>query len=267
MSDDSDEEFTFEDAPAPAKKKSKVKADPDPVPKQKKKKRKAEPDEVVSSSKKQKVTKQAGKKKSEKPRALKELQKTERLQYAMQSFLWWDAPEPPEGYQWVTMEHAGVSFPEPYEPHGVKMKYDGEPVTLTPLQEEAATFFASMDPDGMHLGNPKTAKIFTKNFFEDFRSVLGKKHVIKDFKKCDFEPIRSHLNEQKIIRKAITDEERKANKYVCRLLLQCDHNFSQSHQGRSQPSFVQVWLCHCRRSLGARRKLQHGAPRCLSWAR
>lgn len=69
-----------------------------------------------------------------------------------------------------------------------------------------------MDPEGMHLGNPKTAKIFIKNFFADFRAVLGKKHVIKDFKKCDFEPIRKHLNEQKIIRKAITDEERKANK-------------------------------------------------------
>jgi len=69
-----------------------------------------------------------------------------------------------------------------------------------------------MDPDGMHLGNPKTAKIFIKNFMTDFKEVLGKKHVIKDFAKCDFEPIRRHLNEQKIIRKAITDEERKANK-------------------------------------------------------
>ena len=64
----------------------------------------------------------------------------------------------------------------------------------------------------MHLGNPKTAKSFIKNFFTDFRAVLGKRHIIKDFKKCDFEPIRKHLNEQKIIRKAITDEERKANK-------------------------------------------------------
>ena len=69
-----------------------------------------------------------------------------------------------------------------------------------------------MDPEGMHLGNPKTAPIFIKNFFADFRTVLGKNHKIKDFKKCDFEPIRRHLNEKKIIRKAITDEERKMNK-------------------------------------------------------
>lgn len=68
---------------------------------------------------------------------------------------------------------------------------------------------SSLACKGMHLGNPKTAKIFIKNFFDDFKQVLGKKHIIKKFDKCDFEPIRRHLNEQKMIRKAITDEERK----------------------------------------------------------
>eukprot|EP00985_Skeletonema_marinoi_P026827 scaffold21177_cov84-Skeletonema_marinoi.AAC.3 len=71
-----------------------------------------------------------------------------------------------------------------------------------------------MDPDGMHLGNSKTAPIFKKNFFTDFKAILGKNHVIKDFKKCDFTPITAHLNEQKIVRKAITDAERKQNKNV-----------------------------------------------------
>lgn len=182
-------------------KKIKVKADPE---KEKKRKR-VEPDEAPSSA-------SASKAKKVKTKQLKMLDRAERLQYAMQSFLWWNAKEPPEGCQWETMEHAAVSFPEAYQPHGIKMKYDGEPVELTPLQEEAATFFAAMDPDGMHLGNPKTAKIFINNFFSDFRQILGKSHIIKDFKKCDFEPIRQHLNEQKIIRKAITDEERKSNK-------------------------------------------------------
>ena len=69
-----------------------------------------------------------------------------------------------------------------------------------------------MDPDGMHLGNPKTSKIFTKNFFADFKATLGKKHVIRDFDKCDFGPIRRHLNEQKMVRNAITDDQKKANK-------------------------------------------------------
>ena len=68
---------------------------------------------------------------------LKKLDKTERIAHAMQSFLWWDAQEPPEGCQWSSMEHAGVSFPEPYVPHGIKMKYDGKDVDLNPVEEEA----------------------------------------------------------------------------------------------------------------------------------
>lgn len=91
-----------------------------------------------SAKKKAKVKKESSSSSPTKPkRELKKLDKTERLQYAMQSFLWWDAEEPPPGCQWGTMQHAGVSFPEPYVPHGVKMIYDGEEVELTPVQEEA----------------------------------------------------------------------------------------------------------------------------------
>jgi DNA topoisomerase-1 len=38
--------------------------------------------------------------------------------------------------KWTTLEHNGVIFPPPYQPHGVKMLYEGKPVTLTPAQEE-----------------------------------------------------------------------------------------------------------------------------------
>ena len=219
--DDDDDDFIEDDSPVKKKKaksssshkkikKKKVKAEKLAAAVKKEKKRKASSD--ASSSPRKKKVKKEGAAGAATTRTLKKLDKTERLQYAMQSFLWWDAPEPPEGSNWVTMEHAGVSFPEAYQPHGVALLYDGQPVALTPLQEEAATFFAATDPDGMHLGNPKTAKIFIQNFFADFKAVLGKGSVIRDFKKCDFEPIRRHLNEQKIIRKAITDQERKANK-------------------------------------------------------
>ena len=77
-----------------------------------------------------------------------------------------------------------------------------------------ATFFAAVDPEGMHLGNKTTAPIFIKNFFSDFREILGKENrkIIKDFKKCDFGRIREHLNEQKLVKKAITDGEREQNK-------------------------------------------------------
>jgi DNA topoisomerase-1 len=39
------------------------------------------------------------------------------------------------GKKWTTLEHNGVMF-SPYKPHGVKMLYNGQPVDLTPEQEE-----------------------------------------------------------------------------------------------------------------------------------
>mmetsp|Transcript_21271 Transcript_21271/g.44374 ORF Transcript_21271/g.44374 Transcript_21271/m.44374 type:complete len:774 (-) Transcript_21271:163-2484(-) len=223
--EDSDDE-DFVDDPKPPAKKRKTKngngRDSNGSKKDKNGKRKS----TASATKKKKTTTTTTtpvKKKSKTPvkkppaqkkKGLKQMERAERISHAMQAHLWWNAEDPPKGCQWVQMEHAGVSFPEPYEPHGVNMLYDGEEIALTPLEEEAATFFAAMDPEGMHLGNPKTAPIFIKNFMADFRLVLGKKHVIKDFKKCDFEPIRKHLEEQKLVRKAITDAERKVNKDV-----------------------------------------------------
>ena len=157
MSDNesSDEDFILDD----------LKKEKKSAKKKKKKPKAVKPDPVLSSSKKRKhsdiaisgsakkkvkikredngVTKPKAKVKMEddgnkkQPRTLKKLEKIERLQYGMQSFLWWEAHDPPPGCQWDTMEHAGVSFPEPYVTHGVKMLYDGKPVDLTPVQEEA----------------------------------------------------------------------------------------------------------------------------------
>mmetsp|Transcript_1286 Transcript_1286/g.2201 ORF Transcript_1286/g.2201 Transcript_1286/m.2201 type:complete len:799 (-) Transcript_1286:106-2502(-) len=148
------------------------------------------------------------------PKKAKATDKTQRLAQAMKAFLWWNAPTPPEGQQWSTMEHGGVAFPEEYVPHGVKMLYDGKEIDLTPEQEEAATFMAGMDKNGMHLGNPKTAKIFINNFFTDFKALLGRGHPVKDFAKCDFKRISDHLEEQKMVKKAITDGEKKMNKKI-----------------------------------------------------
>ena len=76
----------------------------------KRKREDAKPDKVTSTSaKKAKKTTTPAKKPVKKE--LKKLDKAERLQYAMQSFLWWNAKDPPEGCQWEKMEHAGVSFP------------------------------------------------------------------------------------------------------------------------------------------------------------
>ena len=47
----------------------------------------------------------------------------------------------PPGHRWRTMIHNGVLFAPEYEPHGIKMRYDGQEVDLTPAQEELATMY------------------------------------------------------------------------------------------------------------------------------
>jgi DNA topoisomerase-1 len=70
------------------------------------------------------------------------------------------------GPKWETLEHCGVQFPPEYEPHGVKMLYDGKPVDLTPEQEEVASMFAIMKETD-YMKKP----IFLKNFWEGFQEV------------------------------------------------------------------------------------------------
>ena len=75
------------------------------------------------------------------------------------------------------------------------MLYDGKPVDLTPEQEEVAQLFAVMkDTDYMQKAT------FINNFWEDFRAVLGAKHVIQKLELCDFTPFYEHamkLREEK----------------------------------------------------------------------
>ncbi|GAB5356758.1 hypothetical protein AAMO2058_000316300 [Amorphochlora amoebiformis] len=105
--------------------------------------------------------------------------------------------------KWNTLEHNAVVFPPAYQPHGIKMLYDGNPVELTPEQEEIATFFGVMlETD--HAKKP----VFQKNFFEGFKKTLGKGHIIKSFGKCDFSPIHRWAMDQKEKAK----EERKKNR-------------------------------------------------------
>lgn len=141
-------------------------------------------------------------------RKLKVHSKSERLDMAIKAFRWWNAEELPEGIQWRTLEHNGVMFPPPYKPHHVPLLYNGEEVELTPSQEEVASFYAAIPKDGPQLGNPKTAKIFNKNFFTDFKKVLGKQHEVKSFEKCDFSRIATHLEKLREEKKNMTKEEK-----------------------------------------------------------
>ncbi|XP_020590369.1 DNA topoisomerase 1 beta-like isoform X3 [Phalaenopsis equestris] len=111
------------------------------------------------------------------------------------------------GLKWTTLEHNGVIFPPPYNPHGIKMLYNGQPVDLTPEQEEVATMFAVMK-DTDYATKPKFID-FIENFMNDWRQILGKNHVIKKFELCDFTPIYEWHLREKEKKKQMSSEEKK----------------------------------------------------------
>jgi DNA topoisomerase-1 len=142
---------------------------------------------------------------------------------------WWENLESKsKGKKWDTMRHNGVLFPEPYKPlpKNVKILYNKKPVSLdstdtdNPLHitaEEAAVFFAMKIDQDIRTEKPENKKaindkIFCKNFWSDWKQILGKDHVIKDFKLVDFTPIKDYIvkrsAEKKEEKKAMTAEEK-----------------------------------------------------------
>lgn len=135
-----------------------------------------------------------------------------------EEYRWWDDPTKGDGTsKWTTLEHAGVVFPPPYEPlpKSVQMRYDGTPVKMAPEAEEIAGFFGSMLNSTHNVENPT----FQKNFFNDFQDKLketggakdkgGNKVNIKEFAKCDFQPIFDYFDAQRTEKKALPTAERK----------------------------------------------------------
>ncbi|OKL59479.1 DNA topoisomerase 1 [Talaromyces atroroseus] len=138
-----------------------------------------------------------------------------------EEYRWWEDPTKGDGtIKWTTLEHNGVVFPPPYEPlpKNVKMKYDGEPITLEPDAEEVAGFFGGMLNSTHNVENPT----FQKNFFEDFRAIIkktggaknqkGEPVDIKVFKKCDFKPIFEYYEMKRLEKKNLSAAEKKAVK-------------------------------------------------------
>lgn len=125
-----------------------------------------------------------------------------------EEYKWWENPVWDDTVKWETMEHKGVYFPPEYQPHGVKMLYNGKEIALEPEAEEVAGFFAAL------LETDYTRnETFVKNFFDDFRGVLERNKsrahgVIKDFSKCDFSPMFQHFENLKALKKSMTKEEK-----------------------------------------------------------
>ncbi len=128
-----------------------------------------------------------------------------------EEYKWWEQTND-GSTKWTTLEHAGVMFPPEYEKHGVKMKYEGKSITLSPEAEEVASFYAAI----LETDYPKNPT-FASNFFKSFLGVLeshpgpdGAK--IKSYDKCDFRPIYEYLEVEKAKKKDISQAQKKLNK-------------------------------------------------------
>ncbi|PJF17683.1 hypothetical protein PSACC_02504 [Paramicrosporidium saccamoebae] len=125
-----------------------------------------------------------------------------------EEYRWWEEQDNDGSVKWTTLEHHGLYFPPLYEPHGVKMLYNGKPIELEPEAEEVSSFFAAIIGTD-HYDN----EIFRKNFFEDFCAVLHSinskyRNVITEFEKCDFGPIAEHLAMLREKKKMMGKEEK-----------------------------------------------------------
>ncbi len=102
------------------------------------------------------------------------------------------------GYKWTTLQHNGVLFPAPYAPHGIPIKYDGKDIELSEEQEEIAMLYAKyIDTD--YIRN----KTFNKNFWNDWKKILGKNHRIQSLDLCDFSQYSQKLQGDKELQKNI----------------------------------------------------------------
>lgn len=104
--------------------------------------------------------------------------------------------------KWITLDHNGVLFPPEYQPHRVPIVCKGKEIILDPEAEEIATLYAKyIETDYIN------SRIFKKNFWKDWKKILGDKYDIDTLEDCDFRLIYNHLLEEKEKRKGIIKEE------------------------------------------------------------
>ncbi len=99
--------------------------------------------------------------------------------------------------------HNGVVVPEPPPPKGMVLRIMGEPVALTPKQEEMAVAWAKKQ------GTPYVEdRTFVRNFLEDFGQELGLTSSLS-LDDVDFTPAIQLVQRERKARERMTREERK----------------------------------------------------------
>ena len=98
--------------------------------------------------------------------------------------------------KWTSFKHNGVMFPPEYIKHNIPVIYNGVDIILDKDAEEAATLYAKyIESDYVK------DKKFNKNFWNDWRKILGENHPIVNFNNVNFRKIYEYILDQKIKKK------------------------------------------------------------------
>ena len=94
--------------------------------------------------------------------------------------------------KWKTFSHNGVIFPPLYKPHNKPLLYNNKLINLIPEAEEYAMLYAKYI-DTEYIKN----KTFNKNFWNDWKKILGSNHEIKNLEGCNFENYKLIIQQNK----------------------------------------------------------------------
>ena len=114
--------------------------------------------------------------------------------------------------KWTTLSHNGVWFPPEYIIRNVPLIYNGKEIFLSKEAEEVAFLYAKyIDTEYIQMST------FNKNFFADFKKILGKNSEIKELVLCDFSKMKDYLLKLKEDKKKEKDnsdtEQNEEDKY------------------------------------------------------
>ena len=91
-------------------------------------------------------------------------------------------------YKWKTFSHNGVLFPPEYVQQFIPVLYNNKKITLSKQAEEVAMLYAKYI-DTEYVKN----KIFNKNFWNDWKKILGSSHEIQNLEDCNFSLMHGHI--------------------------------------------------------------------------
>jgi DNA topoisomerase-1 len=113
---------------------------------------------------------------------------------------WWQNMDEQEGdgsKKWTYLEHHGVQFPAEYKSKGLTIHFEGNPLKLTPLQEELVFYWCqSLGTDW------ETKEEYRNNFAKVLAASLGGDAKYEKIEMFDFQPIIDLIHERKEEHKA-----------------------------------------------------------------